>query len=188
MAKKVEQKYEIKDPSAPMTKGQSYALYSMTGVDVRELDLTKGQASDLIDKANNGNCKAVRLALIKAGGEVKTRDVHKNHRGEKNPTGYKPAPAAKKATPKKAKKVEVEDDDDDDQIGLTIEALQKLATDDPAQLIALFSGKPLSKPEPKQKAKTQKKTATKKPAAAKKDDSQNVSDDVAEELAKLLAG
>ena len=179
MAKTEKQKYVIKDPDAPMSKGQTYALYSMTGVDVRALDLTKGKASVLIDACNNGKCKDVRLALSELdGAEVKTRDVHKNMRGEKNPKGYKPTPAPKKTTAK-AKKAAPESDEDN-QVGLTMEAMQKLATEDPAQLIALLSGKPLSKQGPKTKTQSKK--------TAKKDETQNVSGDVAEELASLLAG
>lgn len=179
MAVKKEQKFVIKNPEADMTKGQSYALYSMTGVDVRQLDLNKGKASVLIDACNDGQCKAVRLALTDAGGEVKTRDVHKNFRAETNPKGYKPK-AAPKAKPK-AKKAAPESEEGE-EVGLTTEAMMKLAAEDPAQLIALLTGKPLPKPEPKPKAKTQPKK--KKPAAKT---APTLSGDIADSLAELLA-
>ena len=192
MAAKKEKRYVIADPEADMTKNQSYALYNMCGVDVRGVDLTKGQASELIDAAKNGGAKTVRLALSQVDGAlVKRREVHKNFRAEKNPTGYKgiEVPAAKKKAP--AKKAAPESDDDD--IGLTQEAMKKLAAKDPAQLIALLTGEPLADPEPKAKPKkTQPKktntpTARKRAAAAKaKDEKEEPEDDATDKVAQAL--
>jgi len=185
MAAKKEKRYVIADPEADMTKNQSYALYSMTGVDVRALDLTKGQASELIDVAKNGGAKRVRLELSKLDGAlVKTRDVHKNMRAEKSPAGYKgiKVPAAKKKA-KVDKEAEADAEFSEDDIGLTMDALKKMAAKDPAQLIALLSGKPLADPE-KPKGKTQpKKKAPAKKAQEKTEEPEN---DLSEQLALAL--
>ncbi len=192
MAAKKDKRYVIADPDADMTKNQSYALYNMTGVDVRGVALTKGAASELIDAAKNGGAKTVRLALSQIEGAlVKTRDVHKNMRAEKNPTGYKgiKVPAAKK-TP--AKKTAPESEDGED-VGLTMAALKKMATKDPAQLIALLSGEPLGDPEKPKKTqpKTNTPTARKRAAAAAKknenEEPESNENKIAEALKELVA-
>jgi hypothetical protein len=182
MGKTKEERYKIKDPDAPMSDNQSYALYSMTGVDVRGItDMTKGQASELIDAAKNGGAKKVRLGLSQIEGAlVKTRDVHKNMRAEKSPVGYKgiKLPAAKPAKKAKVdKEAEADAEFSEDDIGLTMDALKKMAAKDPAQLIALLSGEAL--PEPKAKNKTAAK------AKAQKEEPEAVDDKVAAALKTL---
>lgn len=202
MAAKKEDRYTIKDPDADMTKNQSYALYNMTGVDVRGVALTKGAASEFIDIATTGKGKRVRLELsMLTGALVKTREVHKNFRSEKDPLGYKgiKLPAAKKP----AKKADPQPDDRDDipennadDVGLTMAALKKMATKDPAQLIAMLSGEALPDPEPEPKTKTQTKktntpTARKRAAAAAKknenEEPEAPEDKIAAALANLVA-
>lgn len=107
---------EIKNPNAAMSSRQSYCVYLMTGVDVRETDLTKGLASDVIDNINSGKCYHARVTCAGLdGSEIKRKDVHKSHRKDTKPRGYAaamaavteeetPAPKKKTATRKKTPK------------------------------------------------------------------------------------
>ena len=86
---------EIRNPNAAMSSRQSYMMYLMTGVDVRETDLTKGLASGVIDNIVNGKCYHARVTC--AGLEnavIKRKDVHKSHRKDTKPRGYAAAMAA----------------------------------------------------------------------------------------------
>lgn len=86
---------EIRNPNAAMSGRQSYMMYLMTGVDVRETDLTKGLASGIIDKIVNGKCYHARVTCAGLdGAEIKRKDVHKSHRKDSKPRGYKAAMAA----------------------------------------------------------------------------------------------
>jgi hypothetical protein len=88
---------EIKNPASPMSDRQSYCIYSLTGVDVREIDMTKQQASDVIDAINGDHAYHVRLKLAQNGGRVARKDVHKNFRSHSKPKGY--VTAMKQLTP-----------------------------------------------------------------------------------------
>lgn len=86
---------EIRKPNAAMSSRQSYMLYLMSGVDVRETKLTKGEASAIIDNIVNGKCYHARVTLAGLeGSEIKRQDVHKSHRKDSKPRGYVQAMAA----------------------------------------------------------------------------------------------
>jgi hypothetical protein len=89
MGKTKETRYKIANPNSPASSRETYALYSVTGVDVRAIELTKIDASTLIDAAKTGHSRHVRVKLESLGGEVKTNDVHKSHRSDPKPKGYK---------------------------------------------------------------------------------------------------
>lgn len=90
--------FTIKNPNSKATNRQTYMIYSMTGVDVRDCKLTKGKASTTIDQIVNKNAYQVRDDMLKLGGVVKKRDVHKSHRSDPK------AKAVKKAAPKRKSK------------------------------------------------------------------------------------
>ena len=112
------QKYTITDPKSPATNRQTYTLYFLTGVDVRNTKITKGDAAMCIDKINQGKAYHVRQGMIDIGGVVKKRDVEKSHRQDPKPR-KKAAPKAKpkstRAKPKKAVKKDYPTLDDADR-------------------------------------------------------------------------
>jgi hypothetical protein len=56
--------YKIKDPDAPATGRQTWAVYVASGVDVRECGLTKGKVGELLDKSGAGeDIRPLALAL-----------------------------------------------------------------------------------------------------------------------------
>lgn len=118
-------KFEIKNPDAPMSDRQCYALLTTTGVtffdsEPEDRPFTKGETSDMLDAINNdGKAYHMRLKLAEAGGEAKRNDVHKKFRKGTKPRGYvakmaealgeeAPAPV-KKAAAKNTKKPKVAD-------------------------------------------------------------------------------
>jgi len=112
------ERFKITDPDSPANDRQTYALYMVTGVDVRGLDLTKGVASELIDAAKNSRSRHVRVELIKHGGIAKKADVHRNYRGDPKPKGYKVVSTSKG------------------------KAKDKPATSDEERMLSLLSGNP----------------------------------------------
>lgn len=50
----VEKKVIIKDPGAPITNRQLYAVHLLTKLETRDLQISKDEASPLIDQANQG--------------------------------------------------------------------------------------------------------------------------------------
>ena len=88
----------IRNPNSKATTRQTYMIYSMTGVDVRDCKLAKGKASTIIDQIVNKNAYQVRDDMVKLGGVIKKRDVHKSHRSDPK------AKAVKKAAPKRTSK------------------------------------------------------------------------------------
>jgi hypothetical protein len=141
------QKYVISDPDSPATKGQTYTIYLTTGIDVRETELTKGDASMAIDKVNSGKAYHVRKAMIDIGGVIKRQDVIKNHRNDPKPR------KTKAKTPKVAEVSEV------DMLRSLLSGIE------PADLIKLV--KSLDTPAEAPKPKPAKKSKAKKPAAKK---------------------
>lgn len=181
------QRYTISDPDAEATKGQTFALYSITGVDVRGLGLTKGQASELIDVAKSGRARHTRVSLVDAGGEVKTRDVHKNFRDDPKPRGYKLAKVAAKGNGKATAKGNGDDDDAVEQLAKLIrkfpelgallsaqeeaeEAAEEKASESKEEPVVEPKPKASSKPKPKAAGKGTQSKKDKTPAKASSDD------------------
>lgn len=145
--------YEVKNPNAPMSDPQSYRLYLMTGVDVRETELTKGEASAHIDAIVKGKCYHTRVALAELEDAViKRQDVHKSNRKHSKPRGYatameflmgeveapEPEPKPKAKTPAKPKKKTTPKKPESEYAGL----VEAMANADPERLAlvkALFS-------------------------------------------------
>lgn len=83
---------EIKNPDAPMTDKQTYKLYMITGVTMYYMDVfpyTIQEASDLIDRAMNGEAYHVRVETAEhEGAKVSWTDVGKAYRSDPKPKGY----------------------------------------------------------------------------------------------------
>lgn len=83
---------EIKNPDAPMTDKQTYKLYMITGVTMYYMDeypYSVQQASDLIDRAMNGEAYHVRVETAEhEGSKVSWTDVGKSYRSDPKPKGY----------------------------------------------------------------------------------------------------
>lgn len=107
-------KVKIQNPDAPMTDKQTYKLYMITGVTMyymSEYPYTIQEASDLIDRAMNGEAYHVRVETAQhEGSKVSWTDVGKQYREDTKPKGYKSAMEMLTDTP-----AEEEDEELDDQ-------------------------------------------------------------------------
>ena len=148
----------ITKPNSPATNRQTYAIYLMTGVDVRgdekdglfEAILTKQTASDIIDMIMSGQAYVARIMALEAGGIAKKADVHKGHRSDPKPKGYAD----------KIKALTEEEEPDAYVKELEAKLAQALSA------IAELQGKPAEKPKPKAEPKP-KKAPTRREVKAK---------------------
>lgn len=75
----------VSDTSSSASESQTYCLYTICGVDVRNVAMTRDTASDLIETAKTGNSKGIRAQLIELGGEARKKQVHRNYRRDPEP-------------------------------------------------------------------------------------------------------
>ena len=65
---------QVRRPDFPMTKKQGYAIFLMSGVDVRPMQLTCGQASEMIKMLlDNKQAKADKADMIVK--HIKSSDI-----------------------------------------------------------------------------------------------------------------
>jgi len=112
-------KVEIQNPDAPMTDKQTYKLYLITGVTMYYMDeypYNIQEASDLIDRALNGEAYHVRVETAEwEGAKISWVDVGKQYRDNAKPKGYKTAmdmlgaPTAAKKKDEPAEEPEVDE-------------------------------------------------------------------------------
>ena len=68
---------KLLNPNEPATSRQTYAIYLAGRVDVRPLNLTRKQASDLLDKLNEQNGFKTRMTELKVAELVAQQGVNR---------------------------------------------------------------------------------------------------------------
>lgn len=149
---------EIKNPEAPMTSKQTYKLMMVTGVTLYYMDVypyTIQEASDLIDRAMNGDAYRVRVELAQhEGAKVSWEDVGKDYRDDTKPRGYKAS--MEMLTGEEEVEEEAEEGDDEDEIQLLKARL--------AELEASKTPAPVKNTQPQGTTKAQKRAALQRKA------------------------